>query len=85
MGVCRGRLTNLSTLPRRAANAYGSYSANGSLQAMVVSRGWVFARGRLKKIITFPRRAANAYGSYSASWSLQAMVVNRDGCLQGKA
>ena len=31
------------TLPRRAANAYGSYSANGNLQAMVVSSGWVFA------------------------------------------
>ena len=41
--VCRVRLKEIITLPRRAANAYGSYSANGSLQAMVVSRGWVLA------------------------------------------
>ena len=37
------RLEQIIALPRRAANPYGSYSANGSLQAMVVSRGRVFA------------------------------------------
>ena len=39
MGACRVRLKQIITLPRRAANAHGSYSANGSLQAMVVSTG----------------------------------------------
>ena len=48
-GVCRERLKKIITLPRRAANAYGSYSASECLQAMVVSRGWVFAREGLRK------------------------------------
>ena len=43
MGVCRGRLKNLITFPRRAANAHESYSGNGSLQALRASRGWVQA------------------------------------------
>ena len=33
MGVCRVSLKKIITLPRRAANAYGSNSTIGSLQA----------------------------------------------------
>ena len=54
MGVCRERLKKLITLPRRAANAYGSlqatgvcrgweFAGGGSLQGMGVCRGWEFA------------------------------------------
>ena len=35
MGVCNGKLKKIIALPRRAENASGSYSASGSLQAMV--------------------------------------------------
>ena len=77
MGVCRGRLKKLITLPKRAANGYWSYSASGSLQAMVVSRGWVCAGEGLRKYSPSLGARQMPYGSYSASGSVQAMVVSR--------
>ena len=90
MGVCSGRLKNLITLPRRAANGYGSlqamgfcrrreFAGDGSLQGMVV------CRLRLKIIITLPRRAANAYGSLQAKGVCRRWEFAGDGCLQAKA
>ena len=44
MGDFLLRFKNWITVLRRAANAYGSYSTSGGLQAMGVSKGWVQAR-----------------------------------------